>query len=112
MRLLRLIPLVSAGALATAAPAQKVNYYKADLIRTASKYIFSGDVNPTWLEDSVRFWYTSGGKRDRGVVYVVDPRVASRKPLLDNARLAAALSASADTILDPTQLPPFKVVDA
>jgi dipeptidyl aminopeptidase/acylaminoacyl peptidase len=93
------------------ASAQKVDYHKADLIRVSSVYAAGTNVSPNWLEDSIRFWYTSRGKTDRNVTYLVDPRGASRRILFDNARLAAALSIATDTILDPTRLPGFKVVD-
>jgi len=93
------------------ATAQTVDYHKADLIRTASTYMFSGDVFPAWLEDSVRFWYRSPGRADRGVVYVVDPRTAAKRVLFDNARLAAALSVAADTLFDPARIPTFRVTD-
>jgi dipeptidyl aminopeptidase/acylaminoacyl peptidase len=91
--------------------AQKVDYHKGDLIRVSSNYMNSASVYPSWMDDSVRFWYTSNSKADRKVTYLVDPRSASRKILFDNARLAAALSIAADTILDPSKLPGFKVVD-
>jgi dipeptidyl aminopeptidase/acylaminoacyl peptidase len=99
---------------ASQSPKRTVDYHKADVIRTAAAYLtgtmprFGG---MDWLEDSVRFWYKSPGKSDRNVVYLVDPRSASRRMLFDNARMAAAISVAADTILDPMRMPNFKVVE-
>jgi dipeptidyl aminopeptidase/acylaminoacyl peptidase len=87
------------------------DYHRADVIRTAARYVFGTSVVPRFLEDSVRFWYTSNAKVDRGVTYVVDPARATKRQLFDNARLAAALSVTADTLIDPTKLPRFTVVD-
>ncbi|MGH7468028.1 MAG: DPP IV N-terminal domain-containing protein [Longimicrobiales bacterium] len=100
-----------AAALPTSSSAQKPDYYRADVIRTAASYVFGTSVFPRFLEDSVRFWFTSTNKQDRGVTYVVDPVRATRRALFDNARLAAALSIVADTLIEPTRLPRFTVVD-
>src|ERR1041385_8294437 len=91
--------------------AQKIDYHRADVIRTAGAYVLGATVRPGWLEDSVRFWYTSTGKSDRGVVYLVDPARANRRVFFDNARMAAVLSVVADTVLDPTRFPTFTAVD-
>ena len=98
------------GAVAPAA-GQTPDYARADVIRTAARYVFGTSAAPRFLEDSVRFWYTSTSRDDRGVTYVVDPVRATRRQLFDNARLAASLSVAADTIIDPTRLPRFAVVD-
>ena len=96
---------------AVSASAQTPDYHRADVIRTAARYVFGTSVQPRFLEDSVRFWYTSSNRADRGVTYVVDPVRATRSQLFDNARLAAVLSLAADTILDPTRLPTLAVID-
>jgi dipeptidyl aminopeptidase/acylaminoacyl peptidase len=93
------------------ASAQTPDYARADVIRTAARYVFGTSIRPRFLEDSVRFWYTSSAREDRGVTYVVDPVRPNRRPLFDNARLAAALSLEADTLIDPTKLPRFDIVD-
>ncbi len=95
----------------SAVHAQKPDYARADLMRTSARFVFGTSVFPRFLEDSVRFWYTSTAREDRGVTYVVDPARAQRRPLFDNARLAAALSVAADTLIDATSLPRFTVVD-
>jgi len=91
--------------------AQTPDYARADVIRTAARYVFGTSVQPRFLEDSVRFWYISSARDDRGVAYVVDPARANRRVFFDNARLAAALSLAADTLIDPTKLPRFEVTD-
>src|SRR5688572_5481551 len=80
--------------------AQKPDYHRADVIRTAARYVFGTSAAPRLLEDSARFYFTSSGKTDRGMTYIVDPRTASKRPLFDNTRLAASLSLAADTLID------------
>lgn len=91
--------------------AQTADYHRADVIRTAGAYVLGATVSPVWLDDSVRFIYTSTGRNDRGTVYLVDPARASKRVFFDKARLAAILSVAADTILDPTRFPAFTPVD-
>lgn len=106
-----LLTLCAMALMAPALQAQNPDYHRADVIRTAARYVFGTSVLPRFLEDSVRFWYTSSGRDDYRTTYVVDPARGTRTQLFDNARLAAALSLAADTILDPTKLPTFAVVD-
>jgi dipeptidyl-peptidase 4 len=91
--------------------AQKIDYHRADVIRTASSYVLGSSLFPRWLEDSVRFVYRSQGKSDDGVYYLVDVPKGTRKPYFDHVRMAAVLSVSADTILDPARFPSFTIVD-
>ncbi|MGD8278141.1 MAG: DPP IV N-terminal domain-containing protein, partial [Gemmatimonadota bacterium] len=59
---------------------------------------------PTWLDDGDRFWYSvrsAGGLE----FMLVDPAANTRRPVFDNARLAAAMSLAADTAYDPVRLP-------
>jgi dipeptidyl aminopeptidase/acylaminoacyl peptidase len=108
-RFLRVIPL---AILAThPASAQRVDYHKADLIRTSSDFVLGAQVDPTWFADSIRFYYRSTDALDYGVFYVVDPRTRSRRPLFDNARIASSLSIAADTIIDPSKLPSGTLVN-
>jgi aspartate oxidase len=85
--------------------AQEVDYSRADVIRTAGAYVLGATVTPQWLDDSVRFVYTSNGKNDRGTIYLVDPARASRRVYFDQARMAAILSLTGDTIIDPARFP-------
>ena len=91
--------------------AQKPDYHRADVIRTAARYVFGTSVQPRLLEDSVRFYYTSTGRDDRTTTYLVDPRAGTRRQLFDNSRLAAALSIAGDTLIDSSRLPTLAVVD-
>ena len=55
------------------------------------KMIFSTNVSPNWMRNSDRFWYvyeTSQGKR----WHLVDPAARSKRPLFDNAEMAAQLT--------------------
>lgn len=55
------------------------------------RMIFSTSVSPQWLKHSERFWYTyetSDGK----TWYIVDPVAKTKKPLFDNAKMAAQLT--------------------
>lgn len=71
----------------------KANYqlasrFSPDKLR---KLIFSTSVNPNWLKNSDRFWYsydTSNGK----TWYIVDPAARKKEPLFDNADMAAQLT--------------------
>src|SRR5260221_2634834 len=90
---------------------QGVDYHKADLIRVSGAYVLGADVRPVWLQDSVRFWYKASGSRDANTFYLVDPVAGTRRVLFDHNKMSAALSAAADTILDPTKFPTLKLVD-
>ena len=101
-----LISFLAAPALALAQPSPRVDYSKADLIRTSGAFVLNVSVNPTWFQDSTRFWYRSASPRGETVVYVVDPAKRLRTPLFDNVRLATAMSLAGDTIFDPAKIPP------
>ena len=105
--------LAGAGAAAVPLHAQRVDYAKADLIRTFDPLLVGGRVYPVWLSDSVRFYYEmTGAGEDRGTLYLVDPRTRTRRPLFDNLRLAASLSAVADSAIDSHKLPAGKLVNS
>src|SRR5689334_15816914 len=69
---LRAAPAVTCSLLAVVCPlaAQQVDYHRADFIRIASNYVAGMGAYPSWLEDSVQFWYTSPNAADRGTVYL------------------------------------------
>src|SRR6478672_4028562 len=70
--------------------------------------VVGGSVTPAWLPDD-RFWYRR--TLDDGAEFVlVDPARASKAPLFDHARVAAALSAAAGSRYDATHLP-FSTLD-
>ena len=71
----------------------KANYPLAARFSTRKldKLVFSVSVEPHWLKKSNRFWYsyqTSEGKK----WYLVDPAKSEKKPLFDNAALAADIT--------------------
>src|ERR1051325_4617129 len=91
--------------------AQTVDYHKADLIRVAGAYVLGAEVRPVWMSDSVRFYYKSSGSKDANTYYLVDPVAKTKRVLFDHNRMAAAISVTADTVLDPTRFPTFKLVN-
>ena len=73
--------------------AAKANYELASRWTAAKvgKLVFDGQVQPRWLESGDRFWYayeTSQGRK----WFIVDPALKTRKPLFDNAKMAALLT--------------------
>ncbi|MFZ0212928.1 MAG: DPP IV N-terminal domain-containing protein [Candidatus Acidiferrales bacterium] len=66
--------------------------------------ISSGDVTPTWIEKSDRFWYRSSGPNGSEFI-VVDAAQNTSAPAFDHERLAAALSRAAGHIYQATRLP-------
>ncbi len=107
-----LAPALALAASPLVAAAQEVDYHRADVIRTAGTYVLGASITPVWLDDSVRFVYTSTGKGDYGTVYLVDPARAGRRVYFDHARMAANISLAADTIIDPGHFPAFTPVDS
>jgi dipeptidyl aminopeptidase/acylaminoacyl peptidase len=64
--------------------------------------VYRADVVPVWLADG-RFWYAvsvPGGREH----LLIDPRVPSRAPAFDHARLAAALSSATGERVGPLDL--------
>jgi dipeptidyl-peptidase 4 len=79
--------------LAQHAPKVKANYQLAARFspNKLKRMVFSTRVDPHWLKNSNRFWYsyeTSQGK----TYYIVDPAKNSKTTLFDNARMAADMS--------------------
>ena len=106
--------IVSAGA--TPAGAQELraalprsvspeDYERAERLLSASTtpLVFGGAVRPAWLPDG-RFWYRT--QTAAGAEFIlVDPSRRTRTAAFDRARIAAAMSAAADTTYDPARLP-------
>ena len=111
-RLALIATLAGVASAADLLPAQGVDYAGADRIRTFDPLLIGGRVYPVWLSDSVRFYYEANGSgADRGTLYLVDPRARARRPLVDNSRVAASLSAAADTSIDSHTLPAGTLVN-
>jgi dipeptidyl aminopeptidase/acylaminoacyl peptidase len=74
-------------------PIDKANYDLAAKFSTnrMRKMVFSTSVDPHWLKNSIRFWYsyeTSDGR----TYYIVDPIKKTKSPLFDNVKMAADIS--------------------
>jgi len=79
-------------AAAGSAPAKKANYDLAAQWMSAktAKLVFDTSVSARWLE-SDRFWYSYETGQGRKY-YMVDPVFKTKKPLFDNAKMAAMLT--------------------
>jgi len=81
------------AAFAQSQPLEKANYQLASRFSTGKleKMVFSTAVDPHWLKNSDRFWYsyeTTNGKK----WYIVDPVLSQKKLLFDNDKIAAELT--------------------
>ena len=86
--------------------ARKANYDLASRWTPAKvgKLVFDTAVTPHWLETGNRFWYsyeTAQGRR----WMIVDPAARTKKPLFDNARMAAGLTRILLSPYDAQHLP-------
>lgn len=80
-------------------------YERAERLLSAATtpLVFGGAVRPAWLEDG-RFWYRT--LTPAGVEFILaDPARRTRTAAFDRERIAAAMSAAADTVYDPARLP-------
>src|SRR5580698_3238076 len=59
---------------------------------SVNSLVYHGVARPTWMEDG-RFWYRDNGP-DGVTFVVVDPAKGTKAPAFDQAKLAAALTAS------------------
>ena len=86
-------------------PVTKANYALAARFspKKIDKMVFSLGVDAHWFKKTDRFWYmyeTSDGKK----WYVVDALKGEKKPLFDNASLAAKLTRISDDAMDAQHL--------
>lgn len=74
-------------------PVHKANYELAEKWTSAKvgKLVFSQSVSPHWLESGDKFWYEYQTSQVRKFM-LVDPRAKTKKPLFDNAKMAAQLT--------------------
>lgn len=92
--------LPSAVIAATAA-----DYARAERIRSFDDRTLGGLVYPHWLGDGVRFTYLSRAPSEgAGVVFEVDPRAQTKRPLFTTAALASALSVTSKRKVEPGSL--------
>ena len=91
-------------------PIEKANYQLAARFspKKVGKMVFSTNVDPHWLKNSERFWYsyeTSNGKN----YYIVDPATKTKKLLFDNVSMAAQMSKLSKDPFDAQHLPIEKI---
>lgn len=91
-------------------PIEKANYQLASRFspKKVGKMVFSTNVDPHWLKNSERFWYsfeTPSGKN----YYIVDPAAKSKKILFDNVSMAAQMSMITKDPFDAQHLPIEKI---
>lgn len=107
-RLARCVAAVWAAAVGMpdALPAQGTltDYLRAERFHASNAITLTSHVqlNPVWLDGS-RFWYEDRTGAGRQWV-LVDGALNTQRPLFDAARLAAALTAAADSAVDPVTL--------
>lgn len=87
-------------------PVHKANYDLAMkwTSQKISRRMFDTSVNPHWLENGERFWYTYETAQGRKY-WLVDCRAKSKKPLFDSARMAAMLTRITLSPYDAQHLP-------
>jgi len=88
-----LIGLAAVPGTAAGTETKKANYDLASRWTSAkvAKLVFDTAVTPHWLETGDRFWYayeTGQGRK----WYLVDPAAKTKRPLFDNAKMAAGLT--------------------
>ena len=66
-------------------------------------YLYSGSVNPRWINDSDRFWYEWRGQ-DGYLYWLVDPAARKKEPLFDTAKMAALITEANYKPIDSTTL--------
>ncbi|MCX6574054.1 MAG: DPP IV N-terminal domain-containing protein, partial [Candidatus Aminicenantes bacterium] len=87
------VSLAAVGAHAAPPDAKKANYDLASRWTPAKvgKLVFDTSVAPHWLSTGDRFWYSYETSQGRKWL-IVDPATKSKKPLFDNAKMAAQLT--------------------
>ncbi len=80
--------------------------------KKVNKLVFSTSVNPNWFKNSDKFWYT--WQTPAGTFYyIVDPATSTKKPVFDNAKMAAQLTEIVKDPFDAQNIPiqRFRLVD-
>ncbi len=105
---LALIVLAGGWALSAAenSPHQKANTTLASrwTSQKVGKLVFDTSVQPHWMETGRRFWYSYETSKGRSF-FIVDPATRARKPVYDNAKMAALLTQTMLTPYDAQHLP-------
>jgi len=100
------VPAAAQQAVASGQPVlTAADYQRAErmLGTFTNRLVYRGTVRPSWL-DGGRFWYRNPIPEGQEFV-IVDPSRRRRERAFDHARIAAALSAAADTTYEPFDLP-------
>ncbi|HYC30416.1 MAG TPA: hypothetical protein VEB42_16390, partial [Chitinophagaceae bacterium] len=86
-------------------PLTKANYQLAARFspKKLDRMVFSTSVDPHWLKNSDRFWYTYETTNGRKW-YIVDPSKGGKRLLFDNEKMAAQLSAIVKDPMDAQHL--------
>lgn len=87
-------------------PPVKANYALAARFspNKVNKMLFSTSVDPHWLKNSDRFWYVYETRQGK-LWYIVDAARRVKKPLFDNAKLAAEITRIVRDPFDAQHLP-------
>ncbi|MGD0781989.1 MAG: S9 family peptidase, partial [Candidatus Aminicenantales bacterium] len=103
---LALVAGSSAAPAAETAVARKANYDLASrwTSQKVGKLVFDTAVQAHWLETGDRFWYMFETGKGRSF-FIVDPFLKARKPLFDNAKMAALLTRTTLVPYDAQHLP-------
>ncbi|MGZ5285907.1 MAG: DPP IV N-terminal domain-containing protein [Flavisolibacter sp.] len=86
-------------------PVTKANYQQAARFAPGklNRLLHSTSVDPHWLKNSDRFWYTYSTSNGTNW-YIVDPAKAEKRLLFDNATMAAKLTAIVGDPMDAQNL--------
>ncbi len=86
-------------------PVTKANYQQAARYAPTklNRVLHSTNVDPHWLKNSDRFWYTYSTSNGTNW-YIVDPAKAEKRLLFDNATMAAKLTAIVGDPMDAQNL--------
>ena len=72
--------------------------------KRVNNMVFSTTISPNWFKNSDKFWYTY--QTPQGTYYyVVDPVANTKKPIFDNARMAALLTEAVKDPFDAQHIP-------
>ncbi len=98
--------LLSLTSQAQNTPPVKANYALAARFSPTkvNKMLFSTGVDPHWLKNSDRFWYVYETRQGK-LWYIVDAARRVKKPLFDNAKLAAEITRIVRDPFDAQHLP-------
>ncbi len=87
-------------------PVTKANYELAARFspKKVGKLVFSTAINPNWFKNSDKFWYV--WQTPQGTFYyIADPATGTKKPIFDNAKLAAELTEIVKDPFDAQNIP-------